>query len=214
MRAVIVSGAPGLRLDPDYFADESLFVAGADRGALKLLEKNIQLHLAIGDFDSVSLQEFASICEASREVVRLETEKDETDTEAALTYIIGKNIKDITLYGGLGGRLDHSISNIRLLLRFCRQGITIRLIEDGNLVMVLCPGDYQFPSNGYPYLSFFSMGADVEGLTLKNVKYPLENASLSQEDTICTSNEPLEDFFSVSFNSGYLMMVQSRDVGI
>lgn len=61
----------------------------------------------IGDFDSTinttDLIAFISHYRLRR--------SDFTDTEAAINHAIELGIRDITVYGGIGGRLDHTFGN-------------------------------------------------------------------------------------------------------
>ncbi|MCL1949407.1 MAG: thiamine diphosphokinase [Turicibacter sp.] len=211
MRAAIVSGAPGTHLDPRDFLGEDLLVIGADRGALTLLQHGISPHFAVGDFDSVTPEEFERIKQSGAAMDAVASEKDETDTELALNLAIEKKATDILLYGGLGGRMDHSIANIWLMLRYVKKGVPVTLLERNNHLSVLAPGTYEIRSSGCQYLSFFSIGEDVAGLGLEGVKYPLKDYFLAQDDPLCTSNEILSETFTVSFDSGYLLAIQSSD---
>jgi len=210
--AAIVSGAPNTVLDRKDFLGDDLFIIGADRGALTLLEHGIVPHLAVGDFDSVDPEEFNQIKKSCQNILPLNPEKDETDTEIALNFALERGATEIFLYGGLGGRLDHTVANIRLLLRFAKRGARINLLESGNFLTILSPARYAFSPSKYKYLSFFAMEGDVAGLTLKGVKYPLDEAILKPEDTLCISNEGLGGQVSVSFSSGYLLFIQSSDL--
>jgi len=211
MRAVIVSGAPRTELDARDFLGEALFIIGADRGALTLLQHGVIPDLAVGDFDSVSESEYLKIKEKSRELLPLNPEKDETDTEIAVNYAIQQGAAEIFLYGGLGGRLDHTIANIRLLLRFAKLGVSIVLVEAGNRLRILSPGTHRFERFRHRYLSFFAMEQTVQGLTLQGLKYPLDGATLAQEDTVCISNEIVAENFDVAFSTGFLLMIESSD---
>lgn len=58
---------------------------GVDRGSLYLIEQGITPDLAVGDFDSVSQQEFKLIQKQAKEVLCAQPEKDDTDLELAVT---------------------------------------------------------------------------------------------------------------------------------
>ena len=211
MRAAIVSGAPHTVLDPEDFLGDGFYIIGADRGALTLLEHGIIPHLAVGDFDSVTKAQLGMIRQSCKETILLSPEKDETDTEIALSHALKLQASEIFLYGGLGGRMDHSIANIRLLLRYAKKGALIHLVERQNHLTVLSPGTYPMKRLKHKYLSFFAMERDVFGLTLTGVKYPLIGKTLQQQDTLCISNEVLGETFSIEFLEGYVLMVQSSD---
>ena len=61
------------------------------------------------------------------------------------------------------------------------------------------------------YVSFLPFGGAASGVTLKGLKYHLENMSLTVGNSLGISNEVVEKKIEVSFESGYLLMIESRD---
>ena len=209
MKVAIVSGAPKAWLDLEDI--KSSFIIGVDRGALVLTEQGICPHLSIGDFDSVTESELEKIKASSLELIQLPSEKDETDTEVALNYLLNKKVSSIKLYGVIGGRIDHTLANIRLLLHFAKKGLALTLVDKDNCLTVLVPGNHEIQSPRLPYISFFALESTVTNLTLTHLKYPLTNYKLSQDDIRCISNEAITSSFNVSFDTGYLLMIYSQD---
>ena len=106
---------------------------GADRGALYLLEQGMPLHAAIGDFDSVTLDERSRIeAEAETFLGHDAYDKDQTDTEMAFQYALGLKSEEIVLYGALGTRMDHSLANVHLLSKALDHGIPCRIVDEHN----------------------------------------------------------------------------------
>lgn len=209
MKVIMVSGSHEVYLDSNELAGG--FIVGVDRGALHLLQRGITPDLAIGDFDSVTREEWAVISQQVTEIIKLPCEKDETDTEAALNLMISKGASSVILYGALGGRIDHTLANIRLLLQFAKKGLAVQLVGEKNRLTVLVPGQYQLKSSTFQYLSFFALESTVSHLSLEKVKYPLTNYTLEQDDIRCISNETCETSFNVTFDTGYLLMIFSCD---
>ena len=54
-------------------------------------------------------------------------------------------------------------------------------------------------------ISFIPFSEKVEGLTLTGFKYPLENYTLHQGDTICMSNIAIDDKAIISFKNGKIL---------
>ena len=73
-----------------YRTDFDAFV-GVDRGSLWVLEEKLPLALAVGDFDSVTVEERQLIQERSQHFVQAQPEKDDTDLELALLTIFEKS---------------------------------------------------------------------------------------------------------------------------
>ena len=209
MKVAVVCGSHELYLDEKALAGQ--FIIGVDRGAFHLLKRGISPDLAIGDFDSVTPEEYDAVSQATRELIHLPCEKDETDTEAALNLALQRGASEVTLYGALGGRIDHTLANIRLLLQFVKKGLYVQLVGEKNRLTVLSKGEHHLEATAFKYLSFFALESTVTHLTLKDVKYPLVNYTLAQDDIRCISNETLGADYQVKFESGYLLMISSCD---
>ena len=62
------------------------------------------------------------------------------------------------------------------------------------------------------YVSFFPFGGNVTDLTLEGFKYPLSNYCLTAADSgLTVSNEIISEHARVTFSSGELLMIMSRD---
>ena len=179
---------------------------GVDKGALTLARNGKRMLVAIGDFDSVEESDLAYIKEYSDTLIQLNPIKDDTDSEAAVMYAIEKGYQKIHLYGGLGGRLDHAMINLRLVSRFCE---TVYLHDQNNFIFSLGEGVHSIDKRDYTYISFFT--EDEATISLEGLKYPLDKQQLTNKDTYTTSNEILEDRGIVTVHAGQVTVIQSKD---
>ena len=179
---------------------------GVDKGALTLARNGKRMLLAIGDFDSVEESDLAYIKEYSDTLLQLNPIKDDTDSEAAVMYAIEKGYQKIHLYGGLGGRLDHAMINLRLVSRFPE---TVYLHDQNNFIYSLAEGVHSIDKREYTYISFFT--EDEATISLEGLKYPLDKQQLTNKDTYTTSNEILEDRGIVTVHAGKVTVIQSKD---
>ena len=179
---------------------------GVDKGALTLARNGKRMLLAIGDFDSVEESDLAYIKEYSDMLLQLNPIKDDTDSEAAVMYAIEKGYQKIHLYGGLGGRLDHAMINLRLVSRFPE---TVYLHDQNNFIYSLAEGVHSIDKHEYTYISFFK--EDEAIISLEGLKYPLDKQQLTNKDTYTTSNEILEDRGIVTVHAGKVTVIQSKD---
>ena len=179
---------------------------GVDKGALTLARNGKRMLLAIGDFDSVEESDLAYIKEYSDTLLQLNPIKDDTDSEAAVMYAIEKGYQKIHLYGGLGGRLDHAMINLRLVSRFPE---TVYLHDQNNFIYSLAEGVHSIDKRDYTYISFFT--EDKATISLEGLKYPLDKQQLTTKDTYTTSNEILEDRGIVTVHAGKVTVIQSKD---
>ncbi|KUP08625.1 thiamine pyrophosphokinase [Bacillus coahuilensis m2-6] len=213
MNIHIVGGGPeSSHPEEMYFNDSERIWVGVDRGVHYLLDHNIVPHCAFGDFDSVSHKELSRIKSLVEQMHVFPPEKDETDMGMALNWAIEQKPTSISIYGGTGGRLDHYLANIQLLIRTVETTIPVFLIDHRNIHQCVKAGTHQVSMlENKPYISFFSMTESVKDLTLQGFKYPLENHFLRLGSSLCISNELIESHGSFSFTEGILMMIRSAD---
>lgn len=209
----ILAGGPPGRLPSltDEKWQDGVWI-GVDRGALRLLEQNIQPYKAFGDFDSISASELSFVQERLLDIHVFPAEKDAIDLELALNWAIGQQPSLIRVFGATGGRMDHMFGAVQLLYKGLAAHIPIQMIDRQNIVSIHTPGSYEVEKDDtYRYLSFVSFSDEIQGLTLKGVKYPLTNHAIEWGSTLCISNELIQQRGTFSFSKGILMMVRSND---
>lgn len=181
-------------------------VAGADRGALFLARQGIRMDLALGDFDSVEAEDMDLIHAFSKEVIRLNPVKDDSDSEAIARELFHRGFEQLILVGAFGGRADHSYVNLKLAERYPGR---IVLMNRQNKAVVLKKGTYQVAKEEYSYISFFALTDSV--ITLHGMKYPLCEKLLNPSELYGLSNEILKEQAEVIIHSGLILMMQTRD---
>ena len=147
------------------------------------------------------------------EIIRLQPEKDDTDTQSTLNLAIAKGSENILILGATGGRIDHLIGNLGLLTLGKLKGVSVAIADAQNYICLVKSGTILSKAGQFgKYVSFFSAGEAVEGLTLKGFKYPLNNFCLTTADSgLTVSNEIRDDTAQITYDRGSLMMVMSRD---
>ena len=213
--AVVCAGGPEHEVAElsGFNEDETVFI-GADRGAVHLLDRGITPKEAVGDFDSISIEEYEKIKIAVKNISKFNAEKDETDTELAIERALTYKPEQVILTGVTGGRLDHSASALHLLYRLQIENpdISFSIINQTNEMSILLPTVHKLvQDNCYPFVSFFSFGRKVTGLTLTGFKYETINETLNLGMTKFTSNETASQICTISFDEGICLMVRSSD---
>ncbi|MDD5804456.1 thiamine diphosphokinase [Blautia sp. HCP3S3_H10_1] len=195
--------------------EKSLFLMAADRGMDFFRETGLVPDLVDGDFDSMS-REGKTYLEslADTRIVQLVPEKDDTDTQSAVNLAIKEGAKNILILGATGGRLDHFLGNLGILTLGKLKGVQIALADEQNYICLVPSGKLlQREKQFGKYVSFFPVGGQVEGLTLKGFKYPLNEYCLRIEDCgLTVSNEISEEQAEIIYEKGSLMMIMSRDL--
>ncbi|MGT2950874.1 thiamine diphosphokinase [Streptococcus cuniculi] len=198
--------------DIDGISSSYDLYVGVDRGSLYLLEHDLPLDMAIGDFDSVTASERQRIAQAAAVFVEAPAEKDDTDLELALKAVFARYPSAmVTVYGAFGGRLDHMMSNLFLasepdLAPYMRQ---IELVDAWNIVRFYPAGLHQIsPIEGMTYVSF--MPADESRLTIAHAKYPLNESNYFFKKCY-SSNEFIGKEIECIIDKGYMVLIYSRD---
>ncbi|MGT2771895.1 thiamine diphosphokinase [Streptococcus marimammalium] len=188
------------------------FYVGVDRGSLFLLEQNLPLNMAIGDFDSVSETELDCIKKEAQNFYLAKPEKNDTDTEMALKLIFSQYPKaKVTIFGALGGRIDHELSNLFLpsdpeLYPMMEQ---ITLCNAQNHICFYPKGKHLVEKvPNMTYVSF--MTNDNNHLAIIGAKYELTK-QLFFKKQIYTSNEFINQPITIDVSSGYAIVIQSKD---
>lgn len=207
MRSIIF--AAGSITDYTFIIEElkpNDYIICADGGLKHINILNIKPNVLIGDFDSNELELPNGI-----EAIKYPPEKDETDTMLAAKLALERGYKDIIIYGGLGGRFDHSLANMGLLYWVKEQGGNARLIDEKNEISILLKGRTEITKRKGFKISFIPLSGEVKGITLTGLKYPLNKYILKSQYPIAISNEFTADTATVEFDEGVLVTVLSRD---
>lgn len=180
--------------DSTAFAPEQAdYIIAADGGYLALEKLGIVPDLLVGDFDSIGSVPVHS------NIIRHPVVKDETDMMLAVRQGLELGYRLFYLFGGTGGRLDHTLANIQLLTYLAGQGARGYLAGDGRLMTVVRDGTYHFENGHSGILSAFCLSDRAEDVTIRGLKYPLSNAVLTNDNPLGISNEFLgkEAIFTV-----------------
>jgi thiamine pyrophosphokinase len=209
----IVGGGPREFLPSlERFATDEVQWIGVDRGVIALLEAGMRPVKAFGDFDSISAEQLARLRSMLPDLDIWPAEKDQTDMEIALDWAAQQEgVTLIRLFGATGGRIDHFLGNVQLLVKYIDRPIEI--VDRQNIVTAHLPGAYTVPKDEHRYVSFVPISLEVKALTLQGFKYPLTNCHIQLGSTLCISNELIQSFGTFSFSEGILMMVRSKDIG-
>lgn len=176
-------------------------VIAADAGYAACRAAGLRPELVVGDFDS-------SEEPAGERVLRLPVEKDDTDTLHALRIGLRRGCRDFVLYGGTGGaRPDHTLANLQCLLFLAEQGARGRLYGDGVVWRVLRGEEIAFPAAMRGTLSLFCLGAEARGVTLRGLKYNMEQGTIRPDFPIGVSNSFVGAAATVAVGEGSLLMM-------
>ena len=100
---------------------------------------------------------------------RLPCEKDDTDGVHALDVALSRGADRITILGALGGRMDHAMANLMLLVRAHRHGAMAEILDEQVRVVRVC-GEAVLSGAKGDTVSLIPAG-EVTGVTLEGFYY-------------------------------------------
>ena len=204
-RCVIVGGAPiaDCESQKEYFKEGDFFIV-CDCGLRHCVPLGITPDLIIGDFDSHPLPE------ADCEIIVLPREKDDTDTFFAAKEGIRRGFDEFLLIGVIGGRLDHTLGNVSILLYLDSLGKSAIAADDHSVMEIVSDREALIDSK-YPYFSLLNVSGIARGIDIKNAKFPLANGEISCDYQYGVSNEPLKGMTaSVTVKEGKLLLIKVK----
>lgn len=184
-RCVLVCGAEIARFDrilPRLRPDD--FFLYCDGGLRHLGALQRKPDLIVGDFDSFS----GTLPDA--ETIALPREKDDTDSVFGAKEAIRRGFSEFLLIGAFGGRLDHTLGNLSLLLYLDGMKKSALALDDFSETEIVSRAP-AYVESAFSYFSLLNISGIARGVTVENAKYPLQNASITAEYPYGISNEPL-----------------------
>lgn len=207
MKAFIYTGGeifPGnIKTSPQ---GDDLIIA-ADSGWLNAKKLGVTPRIVVGDLDSLG----EGVLPPDVELIRLPVEKDVTDTKEAVEVAVERGASEITIIGGLSGRLDHTLANLSLLEDLQARGVYASACDGRQRVRFVNSSSVLVGRGGYKYLSVVAADEKGKGLEIDGTKYKLKNGTLKRRFQFAVSNEIEGNCALVSAKKGAFYLIESRD---
>ena len=185
------------------------FIICADGGTRHAYHMNIIPNIIIGDLDS-SKDEYIEYYRGKEvPIIKYSSDKDKTDTHICLEYAM-EEYDEIILLGATGSRLDHTVGNVSILKLAADKGKTACIIDENNELYVVKDGITLEGTKG-DILSLLPLSSKVEGINLRGVLYPLQNAVMEIGNPYGVSNKFEESTVVLTIASGYMIVIKSKD---
>lgn len=185
------------------------FLIAVDGGLYPIQSLGLSPNLIIGDLDSIQPADLASAETAGAQVKRYPVEKDETDFELALNRALELQPIRTIIHAAIGGRMDQTLANLFLAGADRCQPLHLEL-WDG-------PDTYRFihsrlEISGQPgdTVSLLPWEGPAEGVTTRDLRYPLRAETLFPDRSRGISNEMTSTTAEVSLTKGKLLCIHTR----
>lgn len=203
MRCVIISGSPDTNVEEiKSLCTSDDFIVCADSGYSFAKKAGLTPNLIIGDFDSLKEE-----LPQNTEVVKLNTHKDDTDTEHCVMECIRRGYKDFLLLGSIGGRTDHTFANIATLAFLSEYNYNGIARNNGEEIRILKEGSYEMNNKKGLIFSVFPYGCESVNVTYKGAEYMLNNKTLTYNVSRGISNVFADDEAEITINRGRAILL-------
>lgn len=183
---------------------EDDFIVFCDSGLKHLESLQVRPGLIVGDFDSHNNPHL------DVETIVLPCEKDDTDTVFAMKEAMKRGYTEFLLIGVVGARLDHTLGNVSILLYLDENNAKGKIIDDYSEMEIVSDRP-AFITDNYSYFSLLNISGIARGVTIKNAKYPLDNAEIKCDYQYGISNEVNRgEVAKVTVRDGKLLLIKVR----
>jgi thiamine pyrophosphokinase len=202
MRALLI--ANGVLPPPRVvrkLASSSDLVACADGGTRHALRLGIQPDVIIGDLDSLSATMRRHLKHAR--IIEL-ADQNKTDLEKAILFLLKRKAKHVTVVGAAGKRIDQTIANIGLLMKYGRKASLTFIDPTGEIEIV--QSHTKFRAKVGTTVSLIPTSRSVR-VTTKGLRFALKNEML-EFGSRGVSNEVIAPTVEIRVRGGALFLVK------
>ena len=176
------------------------YLVCCDGAAKKCIENGYIPDAIVGDMDSLD-EDFKS---RYKSIIHQSDCQETNDLTKAVEFVISNSPSEIVILGATGKREDHTLGNISLLMEYhLKHNIPIKMYSDyGLFIPLTSTSTLECRKNSQ--VSIFALTPQSK-LESKGLKYPIDNVKFDSwwKGTL---NESLTDSFTISFNSGRIII--------
>lgn len=201
---IIANGKSPNKIVVDYFSAKGFdTIICADGGANSARKIGIIPDFIIGDLDSISLSTLMYFKNKST-ILQIHRQND-TDVEKCLKFVIKKKYDEVVLLGVTGDRLDHTICNLGIVIKFFGK-IKIYLSAESSFLTSINKTT-EFNSKVGETISIYAFD-DKTKISSVGLKYKLNNTALPFGVRESTSNFSISQKIILKINNGIVFVIR------
>ncbi len=178
--------------------DDDYMIIAADGGFRTLKRLGITPDRVIGDLDSLDK------APDSDNFTLLPHIKDTTDTYEAVQIGLSEDCEEFRIYGGTGGRTDHTLANIQLAAMLAEKGKKVYIFGSYYVLTAVMNGKIHLNARKTGYVSVFAHSDICRGVTIKGLYYETDGITLKNDFALGVSNEFTGREADISVEEGIL----------
>ncbi len=182
----------------------------ADGGANYAYSLGIVPDYVVGDMDSIDEEVRSYYLEKSVIFKKFPRQKDFTDTQLVLSVAEELGVSDITFFGSMGSRIDHTLSNLYSCINLAENNKKISHYNPRCTVYVVAD-KLDLMGNIGEIISVLALTDMVTGLSEKGVEYPLDNVILEKTNPYAISNALAQEKAQITLTSGVIAVIHYHE---
>jgi thiamine pyrophosphokinase len=183
---------------------ENEYVIAADGGLEKLKELGIAPDIIMGDFDSLGY------IPKGDNVIRYQVKKDDTDMMLAVKKALALGAQSLEIFGGTGGRVDHTIANIQTMLYASQKGAYVKMTDKQNIYYVITDNKIILKAKESGIFSVFAVGGNAYNVEIKGAEYVAAGIDLGPNQPMGVSNSYIGNEVEISVEKGSLLIIAEK----
>ncbi len=191
-------------------AGENDYIIAVDSGLSVVRRQGLKADYLMGDFDSLAEEDLDWARSEGVKIINYPVEKDYTDTELAMDFVLAKGADEIIIYNDLTGRFDHALALVNLLEKSSLEGVKVIIRGQGQELIFLRAGDRVKLKSYEGYLSILAV-KDKSVVKASGLKYPMPEF-FYRERAIGISNEFIADLAEVEVTEGKVLLILSKNM--
>lgn len=208
---IVGSGDFAVSKTIEKYKSRGFKIIAADGGANSLFEAGIVPDYSIGDYDSISKETYEWLKLNQVSMDKYPSKKDKTDMELCIDFAMSMS-KEIVITGGSGYRLDHTLANILLLIKFHQKKINIIVEDDYNHIIILSGNNKLDVKEYMGYnLSILPYFDDLIDVTTNGLEYEVLNQRFPFGSSFGVSNVILKENIEINIGEGIGAIIISKD---
>lgn len=204
---IIANGKAPKKSTIKYFQKEGyITIYCADGGANSARKLGLIPDYIIGDFDSIT-NETKLFFRKTSKIIHIKSQ-DDTDVEKCIKHAIKNGYREALLTGVTGDRLDHTLCNLSIVIKYFER-IKIIIAAEKSLLKPV-HGLYKFRSIPGENISLYGFNRRTR-ISTKGLRYKITNDYLPFGEKESTSNVATENSVTIYVNGGIIFVIRELD---
>ena len=179
----------------------------ANGGARHARDAGLKPTLIVGDMDSLPEEVRAHFRQEGIPEQVFPRVKDETDAVIACKQALALHPDEIWDFGAFGGRVDHMLANLSLLLMGEKNGVFVKLLDEAGEVFLVTREKFIEGKAG-DTVSILALFEDAIGVTLEGFAYPLTKGEMKRDFPLGMSNRLGGERARIEVETGSLLVIK------